>query len=370
MFNVRRSFGFLGLILILSACTLPRGAALQSEILAEQNDEVPTFQVVPVTRNNMGYLTNWPMTGWKGHYRWFSSDRQPDSSVVQTGDTVNIVLWDNEENSLLSSEGAKQSVMPPMEVSSSGTIFLPYVGDIAIRGLTSSEARARIEESLTQIAGSAQVQLSIEEGRNNSVDLVGGVATPGRYPLESRDTRILTALALGGGITESLRNPLVRLQRGDQLYETRAKDLLADASRNVRLRGGDQIMVVEDDRKFNVLGAAQTESVVYFESESMTAMEALSEMGGISSGRANPKGVLILREYETAQLAPGTTGPDMQQVVFTLDLTNADGLFAARKFQIHPNDTVLPTESVVNSIRTVVSLLGNVVGFQSSVNNL
>lgn len=370
MFNFSRVAGFLILMSIMSACTLPRSAPLQSEILYEQNAEDPTFQVVTVTRDSMSYLSTWPVTGWKGHYHWFSSDRQPDSSVIQTGDIVNIVLWDNEDNSLLSNEESKQSIIPPMEVSSSGKIFIPYVGDIAVRGLTAPEARRRVESSLSEIAGSAQVQLSVEGGRNNSVDMVGGVAAPGRYPLDSRDTRIMTLLAQSGGIKDTLRHPLVRLQRGGHVYETRAKDLLADAGRNVRVRGGDQIAVVEDDRKFNVIGAAKTERVVYFESENMSLMEALSQMGGLSDARANPKGVLILREYDASQIAPGTTGPDMQQVVFTINLTTADGLFAARKFQVHPNDTVLPTESFVNSVRTVLSLLGNVVGFSSTVGNL
>ncbi len=370
MISFCRIIGLLGLALLISACTLPRSAALQSEILANRDATERTFQVVAVTRDSVTHLRAWPVTGWKGQYRWFNSDRQPDSSIIQTGDRLNIVVWDSEDNSLLSTDGSRQESMPPIEVSSSGTIFLPYVGEIAVRGLTTPQAREVIEQNLAQIAGSVQVQLAVEGGRNNSVDMVGGVAAPGRYPLETRNTKITTALALSGGISASLRNPLVRLQRGSEIYETRAKDLLSDANRNVTLRGGDQITVVEDDRRFNVIGAAQTQSVIYFESEHMSAMEALSEMGGLAGARANPKGVLILREYEPEHIAPGLAGPDFQQVVFTIDLTNADGLFAARQFPIHPNDTVLPTESVVNSFRTILSLLGSVVGFSTTVDNL
>lgn len=370
MFISIRSFGLICLVMILSACSLPRGAALQSEILHEREAETPTFQVVRVTRESVDHIRHWPATGWSGQYRWFSTSTQPDSSIIQTGDLLNVVIWDSDDNSLLAASGSNQSLMPPMEVSSSGTVFLPYVGDVAVRGLTVPEARQRLQDSIAQVAGSAQVQLSVEEGRNNSIDLVGGVASPGRYPLETRNTKIMTALALSGGINESLRHPLVRLQRGGQTYETRAKDLLADASRNVVLRGGDLITVVEDDRNFNVIGAANTESVIYFQSERMSAMQALSEMGGISDARANPQGVLILREYEPDQLAPGTAGPDMQQVVFTIDLTTADGLFAARQFQIHPQDTVLPTESVVTSFQTILRLFGDVLGFSARATTL
>ncbi len=135
----------------------------------------------------------------------------------------------------------------------------------------------------------------------------------------------------------------------------------------MRLRGGDQISVVEDDRTFNVLGAAADESVIYFEKEEMTAMEAMSAMGGLNDARADPKGILILREYDGDDLAPGNAGPDMQQVVFTIDLTSADGLFAARQFLINPQDTLLATESPVASARTILGLFGTVVGAGATV---
>ncbi len=349
---------------------MPRGAALQSEIIDERNADRPTLQVVEVTRDVTPRLATWPVTGWSGEYKWFGADRGPDSPVIRTGDRLGVVIWDNQSNSLLATSGAKFSEMPPMEVSASGQVFMPYVGAVDVRGLTPDAARDRIQDSLAEIASSAQVQVSVEPGRNNSIDLVGGVGAPGRYPLENRNTKILSALAVGGGIRDSLRHPLVRLQRDGMIYETRADALLAEARRNVRVRGGDQIAVVEDDRSFNVLGAAGTQQVLYFEKENMSAMEAMSAMGGINSNRADPRGVLILREYEAEDLEEGMAGPDMRQVVFTIDLTSADGLFAARQFQVNPQDTILATESPVTSARTILSLFGTVVGFGSTVSNI
>lgn len=361
---------FIGLGLFLASCSLPRGAALQTEILNESESESPTFQVVRVSRDITPQLAEWPATGWHGHYHWFGQDHGPDSSVIQTGDVLKIVIWDNQENSLLSAGETKLTELPAMEVSSSGNIYMPYVGEIRVRGLTQPSARKRLQDSLIEISPSAQVQLSVMPGRNNSVDLVSGVGTPGRYALENRNTKILTALALGGGIKDTLRHPLIRLQRSGHSYETRADALLADPVRNVRLRGGDQISVVEDDRTFNVLGAAGKESVIYFEKEQMTAMEALSAMGGLQDMRADPRGILVLREYKAEDLTPGDAGPDMQQVVFTIDLTTADGLFAARQFHINPGDTLLATESPITSAKTILGLFGTVVGVSATANNL
>ena len=357
-------------VAMLAGCSLPRGAALQSEILSEQASGTPSFQVVEVTRARVAELAQWPVTGWAGHYHWFGRDRAPDSAVILTGDMLDMSVWESQENSLLAGMGSKMTTLPRMTVSESGTVFVPYVGDVEVRGLTEGAARNRLQTRLEEIAPAVQVQLAVTPGRNNAVDLVGGVASPGRYPLDSRATTILSVIAQGGGIDPGLRNPVVRLHRDGRGHDILAADLLRSPARNVRVRGGDQITIVEDDRSFNVLGAAGIQQVVPFERETLTAMEALSLMGGLQASRANPKGVLVLRDYAATDLGPGMAGPDMEQVVFTLDLTSADGLFAARQFRINPGDTVLATESPVTGARSILGLLGTVVGVTGTVNDL
>lgn len=370
MGRVRRLFVQGICLLLLAACSLPRGAALQSEILNEAAVETPSFQVVRVTRESVADLASWPVTGWSGGYNWFAAQRGADSALIQPGDKLELAVWESQENSLLAGAGSKMTALPTMTVSPEGTVFVPYVGEVLVRGLTQSAARNRIQKELKDISASAQVQLSVLAGRNNSVDLVGGVGTPGRYPLDGRNESLMGVIAQAGGIAPDLRNPLVRLHRGGRGFEVLAKDLLETPGQNVRLRGGDQITVVEDMRSFNVLGAAGRQERIHFETEHMTAMDALSAMGGLNAGRANPRGILILRDYEASDLRPGDSGPDMRQVVFTIDLTGADGLFAARKFRINPGDTLLATESPVNGARTILGLLGTVIGLSSTANDV
>lgn len=354
----------------LTGCALPRGAAVQSEILKEQRSENPSFQLVEVTRELTPLLAKWPQSGDYAKFRWFGADHGPDSSAINTGDTVNIVVWDSEENSLLTGLDGTAAKIPPQTVSASGRIFLPYVGEVSVRGLTPSSARVRLQSRFEQIQPSAQVQLSVTPGRNNSVDVVGGVAAPGRYPLESRNTKILGVIAQSGGVSSALRNPIIRLQRGGRTYQTRVSSVLENANRNVRVVGGDQIVVVEDERSFTSLGATGAQKVIYFEKERMTVMEALSSTNGLNAGTANPEGVLILRDYQPRDLKPGLAGPNKQQVVFSFDLTSADGLFSARQFYIQPDDTLYATESPINSARTIIGLFGTIIGVTGSVNNV
>ena len=136
------------------------------------------------------------------------------------------------------------------------------------------------------------------------------------------------------------------------------------------MRGGDQLAVVEDLRTFTTLGAARNQQLVYFEKEQMNALDAISASGGLNAARANPRGVLILREYHPRDLTPGPRGPDMQQVVFSIDMTTADGLFAARQFQIEPNDTVLATETPVTAIQTIAGRFGTFFGIGANIDRL
>lgn len=365
MTSIIRLFAVILALGALSACSLPRGAALQSEVTKEKDAENATFQVVVVTRANIPALSKWPVTGWYGHFHWPNTSEGANASVIRVGDKLNIRIWDSQDNSLLTNPGQLFTELAGTEVGANGRIFLPYVNDVAVTGLTPAQARARIQSRLEPIVPSAQVQVSLEQGRDNSVDAVGGVSKPGAYPMPSRNYKILNLIADAGGIPDSLRNPMVRLIRGSKTYEISADELYANSSKNALLHPRDSVIVEQDERQFIALGASGTEDLIYFHKDRITVLEAISLMGGLNDSRADPKGILVLREYDAKHLAAGDHGPNLQQVVFVIDLTSADGLFAARKFEINPNDTVLVTESPVTKAQTVFRLIGSVFGLTS-----
>lgn len=370
MQNLIRIATALFALTLLVGCSMPRGAALQSEVLKTSSSEEPTFQVVAVSRDNVAGLAEWPMTGWSGKFTWLQGNRGPQSNLIRTGDLLNISIWDNDPNSLLTGEGQKSVTMSNIEVAPNGTVYIPYVEEVRVRGMSASGAREAIQDRMSMISPSAQVQVSVEAGQNNSVDLVGGVGNPGPVQLPSRNYSILSLISQGGGIKDSLKNPIVRLLRGNHEYEIPASVLLSDSSKNVVLRGGDKVVVEDDGRTFTTLGATGRETLIPFPKETINALEAVSIAGGISDTRADPKGILILREYSTKQLREDDRGPNMEYVVFTLDLTSADSLFAARKFQINPGDTVLATESPITAARTIFGLIGSVIGLSNQANSL
>ncbi|MFZ5963553.1 polysaccharide biosynthesis/export family protein [Thalassococcus sp. BH17M4-6] len=370
MNRTSRLFAFGAFLLLLAACSLPRGAALQSEVLDEAQADNPTFQVVAVTRANMPAVSRWPATGENGHYHWLNHTGGPSSTMIQVGDRLDVVIWDSQENSLLTNTAEKQTTLKGIEVGPNGAIFLPYVNEVFVRGLTPAGARARIQSQMEPIVPSAQVQISLVQGFSNSIDLVAGVQKPGSYPLPSRNYSILSLLAEGGGVSQQLRNPLVKLIRGGATYQIPAAELYETGARNTTLRPRDTVIVEEDTRTFTALGASGTEDLIYFPKLELSALEAISLMGGLSDNRADPKGVLVLREYPHSAVRLDGSGPNLPQVIFTFDLTSADGLFAARTFRINPQDTVLATESPVTQAQTVFGLIGTSFGLARQATTL
>lgn len=361
---IKAGFG-LALALGLAACgRLPAGAPASSELIGvAANDEANgEFALYEVTRAFLPTVTKWPATDQNRQLRWIGSSHGPSTQIIRPGDSLGLHIWDSSENSLLTTAEQRMVDMAEMKVRPDGTIFVPYIGDVVVSGRTPGQARREIQEGLEVIVPSAQVQLSLVEGRANSVELIGGVASPGSYPMPDRNYSVMSLIAAGGGVSSSLENPQVRLVRGGAIYGTSVAKLLNEPQKDTRLRGGDKIFVEEDARYFLSLGATGSEDLHPFTREQVSAMDALAIIGGVNERYADPRGLLILREYPASAVAPGARGPLNTRVVFSVDLTNFDGLFSARKFQIQPGDVVLATESPVNDAVTVSNLIGNFFG--------
>ncbi|MFV0359079.1 polysaccharide biosynthesis/export family protein [Tropicimonas sp.] len=350
-------------MLVLGACALPRGAPIEREVLAVGPNEERDFAVYAVTRDTLPGLTDWPATDNVRRFGWISG--QSDSpGVIQPYDTLQMVIWDSEENSLLTAQMEKQATVPALRVTQGGTVFVPYVGKVHVAGKTADAAREQIERELLASVPSAQVQLSVVPGPRGSVSLIGGVRNPGTVPLPEGNFTVLSLISQGGG-PASLNNPQVRLIRGGKTYGTSLDHLIDNPSQDPSLRGGDKVALVDDERFFRAFGAAGKEQIVRFTEDKLSAMDAVSLMGGLDERSANPQGILLLREYPRSAVRSDGRGPMHERTIFALDLTSADGIFSANRMPIYSGDTLMVTESPVNSTRTIFGLAGTLIGFNT-----
>ena len=104
----------------------------------------------------------------------------------------------------------------------------------------------------------------------------------------------------------------------------------------------------EDRRAFTAIGATGGQNRVPFDTQELSAIEAIAQVGGLATNFADPKGVFILRE-ERAEIANEILGrSDLSGTVrmaYVIDLTEPGGIFNARDFMIRDNDTIYVTEA-------------------------
>ncbi|MBC6442029.1 MAG: polysaccharide export protein [Rhodobacteraceae bacterium] len=358
------AFG-LGVVFLLGSCTaIPRGAALKSEILAQNRATPDDFSVYPVTRDELPRIAAWNRQMFVP--RPWISHTGTEAQTIQPGDQVNLVIWDSEANSLLTAPEQKSTALQNMVVGRDGHIFIPYVGRVDIGGKTPEQARLHIQSRMEDIAPSAQVQLAMVPGARQKVDMVGGVSSPGSYPLEDPDGQnsVLGLIAQAGGVSSTM-NPQVSLIRSGQVYRTSLASLYDNPRLDAVVRGRDKLFVEDDDRYFRALGASGQEAIIPFDQEVVSALDAMAMMSGLSDARANPGNILILREYDTPLAGEGE--PQHRRTIFTVDLTRADGLFSAGKFHIMPRDTVLVTEAATVSASTIIGIFSDALRISNSV---
>ncbi len=298
---------------------------------------------------------------------WISHKHIGSTSIIAAGDKANLIIWDNDENSLLTAPGQKVINIENLTVSSKGTIFIPYLDQLKISGLSDETARAKIQTQLAMIIPSAQVQLTTAAGIKRSISLVGGVSNPGTYPIIDPHFTVLNLISQGGGVSAALRNPHITLIRAGRTYRSSLDRIVKNPSLDSILKGGDKVIVQNDVRYFRSLGAASNEQLIHFERDHLSALDAMSLIGGLSDNRANPKGILILRECSHKAIRDDDSGPGHVRTIFVIDLTSSDGLFSAGRFEINSEDTVLVTESPLTAANTVFGLIGSIFGIAAKV---
>ena len=333
-------------VAVLSACELPRSGPNKAELFAGSVTEQGDAFIVPVTTAVTRATDVVPSFGFSAE---FKKAGLIGSDTIAAGDTLAITVFENvRDDPLLGNTGQRVTPLAQVQVDGEGFIYLPYAGRILAAGQTPDGLRQAITRKLEDQTPDPQITVSRVAGAGASVSIAGQAAGPGVYPIEAPTRTLATMLAKSGGVAVDPNVAIIRLTRGDKTGKIWLKDLYRNPALDIALRPGDIIVVEEDSRNFIALGATGLQTLVPFESENLSALEALATAGGLSTVEADPTGVFILREESAsvtnAVLGRGDLTGD-QRVVYVLDLTSPTGLFEARDFQIRDGDTLYVTEA-------------------------
>lgn len=170
-------------------------------------------------------------------------------------------------------------------VSEGGVISYPLVGSITLGGLTISEAEKKIADALRSggFVKAPQVNIVLKQVRGNQVAVLGQVSRPGRFPLETFNTRVSDMLAAAGGTTPTGDDVLIVTgQRNGQAFrkiiDIPGLFLNAKSDDDIVVMGGDTLYVNKAP-VFYIYGEAQKPGPYRIE-RGMTVMQALAQGGG------------------------------------------------------------------------------------------
>ena len=296
------------------------------------------------------------------------------SDLIRPGDTLGLTIWENVERGLIVATGQNAAILSEIQVDGNGYIFVPYAGKIKAAGNTPDGIRRVITSKLSDQTPDPQVQVRRLAGDGATVSVVGAVSGQGIFPIE-RPTRTLSAmLARAGGVSVRPEIAQVTVIRGNKSNKIWFKDLFKYPDVDIALRNGDRILVEEDSRAYTALGATGAQTRIAFDSQNLSALEAIAQVGGLSATTADPTGVFVFRNEPQAIASQVINRNDLvgtQRVAYVLDLTRPNGIFLARDFVIRDGDTVYVTEApIVTWNKTVSALTGtltNVSGLQTSL---
>lgn len=190
------------------------------------------------------------------------------------GDVVRITVYDHPD------------LTADARISEAGSIQLPLLGDVVLRGRTTAEAADQLATQLDHggFVKQPQVTIMVVQYRSQQISVLGYVSKPGKYPIEQAST-VIDLLALAGGVTPIAGDTAILIRDGDAKHPRREIDLAAlfdkaDASQNPEVTNGDVIYVPRESR-FYIYGEIQRAGAYRIE-RGMTVMQALSVAGGLT----------------------------------------------------------------------------------------
>lgn len=359
------SRGATGLALVamigaLAGCGLPRSGPNKSEIfkgsVLREGDAFIVTVNPQVTRAtsvlpSLGFASSFKNAGVIG------------SDVISPGDKLGLTVYENvKDDPLLGNTGQRVSQLTELEVDGQGNIFVPYAGKIKAAGQSPDSLRNIITGKLDSQTPDPQVLVQRLAGDGATVTLAGFSGSQGVFPIERPTRTLASMLARAGGVSIEPETAIIRVTRAGKTGQIWLQDLYSNPAMDIALRPGDSIVVERDGRNFTALGATGSQNLVKFDSQTLSAIEAIATVGGLSTNTADPTGVFVLRN-EPAEIANVVLGRNDlqgdQRMVYVLDLTQPTGMFEARDFLIRDGDTVYVTEApFVQWTKTLSAITG------------
>lgn len=175
-------------------------------------------------------------------------------------------------------------------VTRDGALLVPEIGEIALAGLTFSEAKTVISNEIAATRVGAKAIVTLAELHTLQVLMVGEVQRPGTYTISGLST-LLNTLITTGGVKRSgtLRNIQVR-REGNIIATLDIYNILLQGydEDNIHLRQGDIVFVPPIGETVGIAGEVNRPAIYELKTE-QTVEQLLALAGGLQAAAAKQK---------------------------------------------------------------------------------
>ena len=215
------------------------------------------------------------------------ADGKAAEHVLGAADVIRVTVFQNPELSV------------ETRISEQGVISYPLLGNVALAGLSVSQGEQKIAKALRDggFVLKPQVSILLLQIRSALVSVLGQVGKPGRYPIESTNSKVSEIIASAGGVVPGGADvvTLSGTRNGKPVKFEIDLPAILQAGKNeldVVVANGD-ILFVDRAPFLYVYGEVQRPGMTRLE-RGMTVMQALAASGGLTQ-RGTERGLRIHR---------------------------------------------------------------------------
>jgi polysaccharide biosynthesis/export protein len=364
----------LGIAASVAACSvLPASGPSSIEIVGQENTDgqLGGYVLIDVDERVASICAAQPRASLQHVFASYSP--APDIHIG-VGDSVSVTIWEAAAGGLFSaaageqaiSAGSRTATLPSQVVTRDGTIQVPYAGRLKVAGLRPAEVESEIVKALQGKAIQPQAVVTISQNHSNTVTVTGEVTGGALVPLNVGGDRILSVVAMAGGIKAPANETFIRLTRGNRTASVALNAILINPRENIFVRPNDIVTVVREPQTFTAFGSTGRNASVPFEATGISLEEAIAKAGGLLDSRADPGGIFLLRFEPSdlvAKLAPNRYLPsqgNLVPVIYRLNLREANSFFVARAFEMKNKDILYVANAPSDPVEKFLRLVGTI----------
>jgi len=280
--------------------------------------------------------------------------------------------------------------IPNQAVSSSGTISIPYAGEVHVSGRTVPEIERDIESKLAARAVEPQVVITMVEQNTGTATVIGdSMGGANKLKLTGSGERVLDMISKVGGLRFPAYEAFVKIQRKNRVATVHFPRLVDNPEENIFVEQGDLIFVYREPRKFTALGAIGATSGAAsisgntivgavgqfsFDQAQLSLHEAIAKAGGLVDIRADPAQVFLYRierretlERMGVDLSRFAPNQRIIPTVYRANFRDPSSFFFAERFSMRDRDIIYVGNSDATEHEKFFTYLNDLTGTMAGV---